>query len=44
MERRMIQSDVIHWVANLSPAEQEELLITDRPRSLTCSTSDQKQS
>ncbi len=32
MERRMIQSDVIHWVANLSPAEKDELAKKDRPR------------
>lgn len=34
MERRMIQSDSPHWVANLSLAEKEELMKSDRPRSI----------
>lgn len=32
MERRMIQSDLVYWVATLSPAEKEELAKKDRPR------------
>lgn len=34
MDRRMIQSDRPHWVDTISPAEKEELLKIDRPRSI----------
>lgn len=34
MERRLIQSDRPHWIASLSPAEKEELMKSDRPRSI----------
>ncbi len=34
MERRMIQSDLVYWVSELSPADKEGLAIKDRSRSL----------
>lgn len=34
MDRRTIQSDMPAWIATLSPAEKEELMRTDRPRSI----------